>query len=108
MRCTLLIIISSILILVSMANANSGKDYFPERNKWQSQSAVALGFNQAVLDKAIKFAENNEYKGSRDLRIAILEGFEREPFHEILGPTKKKGRPNRSHYQKWLYCCSMG
>lgn len=25
------------------------------------------------------------------MRIAILKGFEKEPFHEILGPTKKRG-----------------
>ena len=35
----------------------------------------------------------NEYSGARDLRRAILKGFEREPFHEILGPTKKRGGP---------------
>jgi len=27
------------------------------------------------------------------LRIAILKGFEKEPFHKILGPTKKRGGP---------------
>jgi len=45
------------------------------------------------LDSAVKFALENEYSGSRDLRIAILKGFAREPFHEILGPTKKRGGP---------------
>ena len=43
--------------------------------------------------RQLSFAEGNEYKGSRDLRIAILKGFEREPFHQILGPTKKRGGP---------------
>lgn len=46
-----------------------------------------------AVNDAVKFAMNNEYSGSRDLRIAILKGFEREPFHEILGPTKKRGGP---------------
>ena len=27
------------------------------------------------------------------LAIAILKGFAREPFHEILGPTKERGVP---------------
>ncbi len=45
------------------------------------------------LKEAVDFARKNEYSGSRDLRIAILKGFEREPFHEILGPTKKRGGP---------------
>jgi len=51
------------------------------------------GLNDENLQKAIDFAQNNEYSGSRDLRIAIVKGFEREPFHEILGPTKKRGGP---------------
>ena len=35
----------------------------------------------------------NEYSGGRDLRVAILKGFAREPYHQILGPTKKRGGP---------------
>jgi hypothetical protein len=69
-------------------------NYFPERHEeWQSKTAATLKFDQEALDELVEFAENNEYSGSRDLRIAILKGFEREPFHEILGPTKKRGGP---------------
>jgi CubicO group peptidase (beta-lactamase class C family) len=46
-----------------------------------------------VLEKEIDFAQSNEYSGDRDLRIAILKGFAREPYHQILGPTKKRGGP---------------
>ena len=35
----------------------------------------------------------DRYSGERDLRIAILKGFAREPYHQILGPTKKRGGP---------------
>jgi CubicO group peptidase (beta-lactamase class C family) len=41
----------------------------------------------------VTFAKANEYSGSIDLRIAILESFGREPFIEIVGPTKKRGGP---------------
>jgi CubicO group peptidase (beta-lactamase class C family) len=41
----------------------------------------------------VQFAKDNEYSGSRDLRIAILKGFAREPYHDVLGPTKKRGGP---------------
>ena len=68
--------------------------YFPERNEvWQEKAPKELQVNAKALQKAIEFAEENEYSGSRDLRIAILNGFKREPFHEILGPTKKRGGP---------------
>lgn len=68
--------------------------YFPDRNAdWKEKPASELSFNQSKLKEAVNFALNNEYSGSRDLRRAILKGFEREPFHEILGPTKKRGGP---------------
>ena len=70
------------------------KYYFPERNAlWEEKTPSALSINENKLLEAVNFAQNNEYSGSRDLRIAILKGFEREPFHEILGPTKKRGGP---------------
>jgi CubicO group peptidase (beta-lactamase class C family) len=68
--------------------------YFPVRNAdWKTKSPTEYNIKEAALQKAVTFAMNNEYSGSRDLRIAILKGFEREPFHEILGPTKKRGGP---------------
>jgi CubicO group peptidase (beta-lactamase class C family) len=68
-------------------------DYFPAPNEWQSKSASELGLNQMALDDAVAFAQANEYSGSKDLRIAILQGFRAEPFHKVLGPTKKRGGP---------------
>lgn len=68
--------------------------YFPGPNaKWEQKSPKDFKINEDKLAEALAFAEANEYSGSRDLRIAILKGFEREPFHEILGPTKKRGGP---------------
>lgn len=68
--------------------------YFPKaQTEWEYKSASSFDIDTTQLNKAITFAKNNEYSGSRDLRIAILKGFEREPFHEILGPTKKRGGP---------------
>lgn len=68
-------------------------DYFPKKGYWESKPAKKIGFNQKKLNKAVQFAKDNEYSGSRDLRIAILKGFKAEPFHNILGPTKKRGGP---------------
>lgn len=73
--------------------AINAQDYFPPRGTWTAKPAVELGLDEIKLKAAVDFAESNEYSGSRDLRIAILEGFSREPFHEILGPTKKRGGP---------------
>ncbi|MFC6861019.1 serine hydrolase domain-containing protein [Zunongwangia atlantica] len=45
------------------------------------------------FSEAIKFAEENEYSESRDLRQAILKGFMSEPYHKLLGPVKRRGGP---------------
>jgi len=68
--------------------------YFPERGvTWETKKPADMQLNEAKLQEAIDFAQNNEYSGPQDLRLAILKGFEREPFHQILGPTKKRGGP---------------
>ncbi len=83
----LFIILLSSPFLVAQENY-----YFPDRNaEWAEKPSKEFKINSNKLLEAVDFAKNNEYSGSRDLRIAILKGFEREPFHEILGPTKKRG-----------------
>ncbi|WP_411029465.1 serine hydrolase domain-containing protein [Spongiimicrobium sp. 3-5] len=67
--------------------------YFPEKNTWVEKSPTDYDIDASKLNEAVTFAKENEYSGSKDLRISILKGFEREPFHEILGPTKKRGGP---------------
>ena len=84
-----LIIIPLTLFLSTIYAQNSF--YLPERNKdWIEKDPSEYKINVKELNDAISFAEANEYSGSRDLRIAILKGFEREPFHDVLGPTKKR------------------
>jgi len=69
-------------------------NFFPERNVvWKEKLPKEVNINSKKLQTAVSFAGANEYSGSHDLRIAILKGFEREPFHKILGPTKKRGGP---------------
>ncbi|MEO0572019.1 MAG: serine hydrolase [Bacteroidota bacterium] len=84
----------AIIFLIASSLAYGQDIFFPERNQqWMVLEDISKGFDETELDKAVQFALNNEYSGSRDLRRAILKGFEREPFHEILGPTKKRGGP---------------
>ena len=84
----------SLLFLSTFYLFGQEEYYFPDRNAvWLEKSPAKYNLNIEKLSEAIDYAEITEYKGSRDLRIAILKGFEREPFHEILGPTKKRGGP---------------
>ena len=87
-------ILASIFLLLFSIHLQAQGTYFPERNaNWEQVAPAKATMNATALDEVIAFAKANEYSGSRDLRIAILEGFKREPFHEILGPTKKRGGP---------------
>ncbi|WP_400076275.1 serine hydrolase domain-containing protein [Winogradskyella sp. R77965] len=82
------------LTIIVGYNLNAQISYFPERNAdWETKSSTVFNIDSIKLNEAVDFAKANEYSGSRDLRIAILKGFEREPFHDILGPTKKRGGP---------------
>ena len=87
--------LAGLFLLVSFSVIGQSQSYyFPERNTaWEQKSPKEYNIDTFKLQEAVSFAESNEYSGSRDLRIAILKGFEREPFHEILGPTKKRGAP---------------
>ncbi len=83
-----------VILLCTFSLVAQDNFYFPERNaEWLEKPSKDFKINADKLLEALEFAKNNEYSGSRDLRIAILQGFEREPFHEILGPTKKRGGP---------------
>jgi len=83
-----------LFLLFSLLNLQAQEYYFPEANSsWETKSPKSFKINEKELNNALAFAQANEYSGSRDLRIAILKGFEREPFHQILGPTKKRGGP---------------
>jgi CubicO group peptidase (beta-lactamase class C family) len=68
--------------------------HFPPRGEtWQKMDTKKAGFKTKELQEVVKFAQDNEYSGSKDLRIAILKGFAHEPYHDVLGPTKKRGGP---------------
>lgn len=86
---------STLLIVLFICNGLAQSiTYFPEKNAvWQEKTPAELNVNPSLLTDAVAFANSNEYSESRDLRIAILKGFAREPFHEILGPTKERGGP---------------
>ncbi len=65
--------------------------YFPAPGEWQQKTPQELNLDGDKLKEAVQFAIDHEYEGPKDLRLAIVKGFEREPYHEILGPTKKRG-----------------
>ena len=81
-----------LFFLSSALTLNAQKLYYPEKNKeWKEIDPEFFKINN--LNDVINFAISNEYSGDNDLRIAILKSFSREPYHKIIGPTKKRGGP---------------
>ncbi len=78
------------LISFFTLNISAQEIYFPASGTWQEKDAAT--YNLDFTD-AVEFAKANEYSESKDLRQAILKGFQHEPYHEILGPTKRRGGP---------------
>ncbi|MDT0676302.1 serine hydrolase domain-containing protein [Autumnicola musiva] len=83
-------ILSLFLIFLFTLPFSAQESYFPPEGEWETKEATAY---QLDFAEAIEFAQDNEYSESRDLRQAILKGFQSEPYHKILGPTKKRGGP---------------
>ena len=66
--------------------------YFPEA-VWEKKNPSDLKINKQLLDSAVSFAMNNDNKVERDLRLALLKSYTREPDYKIIGPTKQRSGP---------------
>jgi len=89
-------LISAILFLATFNLISTGlsaqKLYFPG-TEWETRSPEDMKMNRMWLDSAVNYAMANESRTEKDLRIAILKGYGREPFFEIAGPVKPRGGP---------------
>lgn len=72
--------------------AYSQATYYPD-TVWQTRNPNDLKINKKLLDSAVSFALANENKVERDLRIANLKAYAREPDYKIIGPLKERGGP---------------
>jgi CubicO group peptidase (beta-lactamase class C family) len=81
-----------LLLLLTCAATTAQSVYYPDTT-WQSKTPQQAGMNQTKTDSAIAFALRSENKVERDLRIANLKSYAREPGYEINGPMKERGGP---------------
>jgi CubicO group peptidase (beta-lactamase class C family) len=77
-----------VFVVVTIAQ----QPYYPDA-VWQKKNPSELKINKVLLDSAVSFAMNNDNKVERDLRIALLKSYAREPDYKIIGPTKPRGGP---------------
>jgi hypothetical protein len=81
-----------ILFSIFTFSINAQQPYFPDSN-WQTKKPEELKMNKKTLDSAVAFTLNSENKVERDLRIANMKYYSREPGYKILGPMKERGGP---------------
>ncbi|PKD16973.1 serine hydrolase [Salegentibacter salinarum] len=82
--------LSLFIFSLFLLNLSAQEIYYPTSGTWEEKDPSAFNLD---FSEAIEFAETNEYSESKDLRQAILKGFQNEPYHDILGPTKRRGGP---------------
>jgi len=88
----LFLLLVSLFIVPGLLHAQSGDVYYPGRKgELESRRPEDVGMNADSLQKVVDLAMANEFKGSRDLRLAISNSF--EPDNTIVGPTKDRGGP---------------
>lgn len=67
--------------------------YFPAANNWQQRAPQSMGWDMALLSKAIRFAIEKESKAPRNLEAAHFMTFGKEPFGDPVGPFAERGEP---------------
>lgn len=84
----------ALILLIPTLSAVAQQKHFPPGGlEWESKRPSEVGLNNALIDEAVKMAQDNENSVEVDLRLAILRSFGREPYHGLAGPTRHRGGP---------------
>ena len=67
--------------------------YYPDANNWQQRTPESMGWDTALLAKAIQFAIEKESKAPRNLEAAHFMTFGKEPFGDPVGAFADRGAP---------------
>lgn len=79
-----------ILFLYQVLTISAQGRYFPEAD-WQIKNPEELKMDKILLDSAVRLALTNENKVEKDLRLAVLKSYVREPGYKIIGAMRDRG-----------------
>ncbi len=68
--------------------------YPPPGEGWAPRRPSEEGFDSAGLGAAVSFAQSSEIAWSMDMKAQLATNTAKEPFPDILGPFKDRGRQN--------------
>ena len=85
----------AVTVLVSARQAPAPRAAFPARGAWPKAEPAAVGLDKAKLADVIAFAVANQNRDTRDLAVAIPNGFRSEaPYNALIGPTAPRAESN--------------
>src|SRR5688572_11892789 len=70
---------------------NTRPSYFPPPHEWARKLPAEEGFDSVLLQTAIQFARDRESKEPRNLEMANITTFGREPYGDAVGPFAERG-----------------
>ncbi len=79
------------VVCVCFLSVSGQKLYFPPAGSWDRRTPEQAKLDPVKLKVAIEFAIASEAKAPRDLLLAHLQTFGREPYGEPVGPFKERG-----------------
>ena len=97
-----------LLLCLATAYASAQKPYFPPKGSWETRAPSSLGVDSEGLKAAIAVARNNETKDSRDLAVAQVQDFWKEPYLEAEGAFDDRGDPTGLIIYKGYIVASWG
>lgn len=77
-------------ILAQPAKRPGAQPYVPGAT-WERRDLAQAGVDPTGLEAAIAFAKASEANTPRDLEAAHYQSFGREPFGDLIGPSKPRG-----------------
>jgi hypothetical protein len=81
------------LLLTILTTTATAQTYFPPKGAWETKDPKELRVDPNKIKAAIDSAKAAENTDDRDLAVAQLEDFWREPYLDAQGPFGKRGDP---------------
>jgi len=76
------------------AYPQGGTLYYPPLGDWEKRKPEDVGMDPGTVNQAVALAVASENPATKDLAMSLAVSFGREPFGNIVGPTKPRGALN--------------
>jgi CubicO group peptidase (beta-lactamase class C family) len=86
----------ALFLALCLAPAAAAQTHYvpPPGDAWEPRRPAQLGMDSAALDSAVRFALASEIGWLRDMAEQVLRNTAREPYPDVLGPTRDREGPS--------------